>query len=105
MRTWIAGSLLTLALAVAAPPAGAESRDAESRDPLDFGVEFGIDADSFRLGGRLPGPAGVYRFRVGGRPRPHGFTLEGWLDDGGLTRGFTFDARLTPWRRARPDTL
>jgi hypothetical protein len=114
MRTWIAGLLLASALAVMAPPAGAQSGDAEWKGPLDLGFELGIGAQGFRLGGRLTGPGGVYRFGFGGRPRRDGFTFEGWVDDKGVTRGFTLDAEITPWSRdagatpsshARPESL
>jgi hypothetical protein len=105
MRTWIAGLQLASALAVVAPPARDQSRDAESKGPLDLAFDFGISAQGFRLGGRLTSPGGVYRFGFGGRPRPDGFTFEGWVEDRGLTRGFTFDAEITPWSRSRPETL
>jgi hypothetical protein len=105
MRTWIAASLFAMALSVAALPAGAHDGGAELQGPLDLGVDLDVGAEGLGFGGRLAGPTGRYRFRLGGRPRLNGFTLEGWLDDGGLTRGFTFDAQITPWWRSRPDTL
>jgi hypothetical protein len=103
MRTWIAGSWLAMALAATAPPAGAEPRGAAPEGPVDLGVEMGFGAEGFRLGGRFTGPAGVYRLWLGGRPRSNGFTLEGGLEEGGLSRGFTFDARVTPWGRGHPE--
>jgi hypothetical protein len=105
MRTWIAASLFAMALSVAAPPAGAHDQGAEPRGPLDLGFDFDVGAEGFGLRGQLGGPTGRYSFRLGGRPRLNGFTLEGWLDDGGLARGFTFDAQITPWWRSHPDTF
>jgi hypothetical protein len=105
MRTWVAGSLLAIALAGAAPPAGAEHRGTEPGGALDLGVDFGVGAEGFRLGGRLTGPDGVWGLGLGGRPRRQGFTLEGWLEEGGRTRGFTLDAEITRWWRSRPEAL
>jgi hypothetical protein len=105
--------IVTLAPAARAEPTRAPgARDGLALEgpagsSLDLSLELG--ADGFRLGGRLFAHGGYAGGAwLDGLARRDGFRLDGGLEHGGRSHGFTFDADLGEWlgraRRARDVT-
>ena len=100
----LTGLLVTLAFVAGAradhttTPAGGDeiALDGPAGPSLDLSLRLG--AGGFRLGGRLLGP-GSYTGGawLNGAARRDGFRLEGRVEHGGKSHGFTFDADLGEW--------
>jgi hypothetical protein len=79
-------------------PAGRDeiTLDGPAGSSLDLSLRLGVGG--FRLGGRLLGPGGFTGGAwLNGEARREGFRLEGRVEHGGKSHGFTFDADLGEW--------
>ena len=82
----------------ATTPAGRDdvSIDGPPGPSLDLNLKLG--AGGFRLGGRLVGQGGSASGAwLNGEARRDGFRLDGRVEHGGKSHGFTFDADLGEW--------
>lgn len=100
----LTGVLATLTLVAGAgaehtaTPVGRDdvSVDSPAGPALDLSLKLGTRG--FRLSGRLSGQDGCAAGAwLNGEARPEGFRLDGRVEHGGTSHGFTFDADFGEW--------
>jgi hypothetical protein len=97
---WQAGLAMVTWTVVAAAPARAdhltvapEARPAESAAPSpDVSVDVKLDADGFRVGGRVSGERGIYGAWVDGRVVRGGIAVNAEVQSGTRSYRFALDA-------------
>jgi hypothetical protein len=97
-RRLIAASLIFGALVtLAAMPAAAEHKTAESKRSIDLSVDLGVDREGFRLGGQLFGLEGVYGAWLNGQFGKRGLTLDGRVQAPASAFNFKLNAEIAEW--------
>jgi uncharacterized protein len=98
----LAAVLLAVGIVAAGPACALAEHNVASGSiaestPWDVALQLRVGRDGVHLGGWLVGPDGPFGAGLTARPRPHGFALDGRVQEPGRPpHGFTLDFGLTP---------